>query len=172
MIVVADASPLIFLGKLRQFDLLHRVLGPDVRVPRAVYHELLVPAVEPAERQILETFLGRCRIEAVPHPGSFAKAMSAADNAVLTLAVRSKADLLLCDERITRTMAEAEGIRPLGTLGVLLRAMRQNILPADETRRLVDRLVSVHNFRISIEVYQAALAEISRGGAGGPGRRR
>ena len=164
MIVVADASPLIFLGKLRRLELLRHVLGSDIRVPRAVYHELLVPAVEPAERLVLETFLGPCRIEAVSRPGSFARAMSAADNAVLTLAMRSKADILLCDERITRTMAEAEGIRPLGTLGVLLRARRQCLLSPDETRRLVDQLVSAHNFRIGIEVYQAVLAEINSQG--------
>ena len=98
------------------------------------------------------------------HPArSFASAMSAADNAALTLAVQYQAEFLLFDERITRRMAEAEGIRPMGTLGVLLRAMRNDLLDQIETRRLVDLLVISHGFRIGVGLYQAVLAEIQKG---------
>ena len=86
--------------------------------------------------------------------------MSAADNAALTLAIRRKATLLLCDERVTRLMAENEGIRPLGTLGILLRATRAGLLTRRETRQMVDLLIRAHGFRIGIELYQAVLAEI------------
>ena len=86
--------------------------------------------------------------------------MSAADNAALTLAIRSKADYLLCDDRITRSMAEIEGVRALGTLGVLLRAARGKILSRREVRRLIDLLISAHNFRIGVEVYQEVLKEL------------
>jgi hypothetical protein len=162
MIVVADASPLIFLAKIRRLDLIPALLGSDIRVPRAVYKELFVSRMDPAEEGILRPFLDTCRIEAVERPRSFASAMSAADNAVLTLAVRYKAEFLLCDERITRRMAEAEGIRPLGTLGVLLRAMRNDLLDQTETRRLIDLLVISHGFRIGVGLYQTVLAEIQR----------
>ncbi len=86
--------------------------------------------------------------------------MSAADNAALTLAIRRSADILLCDERLTGLMAETEGIRPLGTLGVSLRALRKDLLVSSETRRLIDLLVRTHSFRIGIELYQAMLREI------------
>ena len=88
--------------------------------------------------------------------------MSEADNAALTLAVRSRADVLLCDERTTRQAARMEGIRSLGTLGVLLRAMRENLVSRPETRRTVDLLIRSHGFRIGIEVYQAVLTEIGK----------
>lgn len=157
MIVVADASPIIFLGKIRRLELVHSLLGQDVRVPRAVCRELLVTDMDSVEKERIEGFLANCRIEPVPGPRKFAKAMSAADNAALTLAVRCHADFLLCDDRITRTMAEIEGVRPLGTLGILLRASREKIISRKEARRLVDLLVSVHNLRIGVEVYQAVL---------------
>ena len=130
MIVVADASPLIFLAKVRQLDLVHGLLGRDirvpravhrevmapgidtVRVPRAVHREVMAPGIDTVEREALEPFLANCRIEAVPRPRRFASSMSAADNAALTLAVRCRASILLCDERATRIVAEAEGIRP------------------------------------------------------------
>ena len=160
MIVVADASPLIFLAKVRRLDVVHRLLGRDIRVPKQVRDEVLTPNVDSAEKRELQTFLNACTIEVVRRPRSFASAMSGADNAALTLAVRRHAGILLCDERITRLMAEAEGIRPLGTLGVLLRAMRQDLLSAVETRKLVDLLIRSHSFRIGIEDYQAVLVEI------------
>ena len=160
MIVVADASPLIFLAKVRRLELICELLGGDIRIPRAVRAEVMAPGIDPAERDVLEAFLASCVIEAVPRPRSFASAMSRADNAALTLAVRRKADILLCDERVTRLMAETEGIRPLGTLGVLLRAGRRGLMQPAETRRVVDLLVATHGFRIGVELYQAALAQI------------
>ncbi len=166
MIVVADASPLIFLAKVRRLEIVGRALGRDVRVPRQVAEEVLSPGADPAEIREIEEFLANCRVEVVRRPRRFASGMSRADNAALTLAVRENADFLLCDERISRLMAEAEGIRPVGTLGVLLRAMRVDLLSATETRTLVDRLVQDHGFRIGIELYREVLRQIDDYGVG------
>lgn len=161
MIVVADASPIIFLGKIRQLDLVTALLGRDIRIPRVVYGEVVVPGMDPAEKEAIERFVAGCRVEAVRNPRRFAAAMSDADDAALTLAVRCKADFLLCDDRVTRAMAALEGVRPLGTLGILLRARREGILTRADARRLLDFLIHSHNFRISVEVYQAALRGMS-----------
>jgi predicted nucleic acid-binding protein len=162
VIVVADASPLIFLAKLRRLDLIAVLFGEDVRVPQAVADEVLAPGTDHVELDLLEAFLRQCRVESVRHPQAFASAMSRADNEAVTLAVRARAGMLLCDDKLTRRMAEAEGIRPLSTLGILLMAMRQQRLTPDEARMLLDRLVESHDFRIGIGVYQAALKEILR----------
>ena len=81
MIIVADASPLIFLAKIRQLALIHSVLGCDIRMPRAVQRELFAGHIDPIEQEHLERFLTKCRIETVRRPRRFASAMSAADNA-------------------------------------------------------------------------------------------
>jgi predicted nucleic acid-binding protein len=163
MIVVADASPLIFLGKLRCLNLLHELFGRDIRIPRAVRDEVLCKGIDPIEEEVLQEFLGTCRVETVAHPKRFARAMSRADNEALTLALRCRADRLLCDESATRLMAEAEGVRPVGTLGVLLLAMRQGNLTPAVTRRHVDALVRDHGFRMGIDLYQAVVARIEQG---------
>jgi len=162
VIVVADASPLIFLAKIRRLALIHRLLGRDIRLPTLIRDEVLAPNVDPAEQRALETFLATCKIKTVRQPRRFATAMSRADDAALTLAIRDRAEILLCDENITRMMAEAESIRPLGTLGILLRAMRQQLISPSEAQRLLDALIQPHGFRIGIEVYRAALSEIER----------
>lgn len=113
-----------------------------------------------AEARALKDFFARCRIHPASKVPSVATALSAADNATLALAIRLKANRLLADDRILRAMAEAQGIRPLGTLGLLLGAHRREFLSPEESRRLLDALVSLHGFRIGIAVYQAALAQI------------
>lgn len=168
MIVVADASPLIFLAKIRRLDLLRALLGRDIRIPASVRDEVLAPGLDPVERETLDSFIGTCRVEVVRNRRRFASAMSSTDNEALTLALRTRAGIILCDDRITRRMAEAEGVLPLGTLGVLLRASRRCLLSVLETRRDVDDLIRLHAFRISIEVYQAVLAELDRQGGRRP----
>ena len=162
MIVVADASPLIFLGKIRRLDLIHRVLGGDVVVPQQVRDEVLARPLDPVESDELHRFLATVRMEGVDSPRAFAAGMSRADNAAMTLAVRLKADLLLADDRTVRRLADVEGIRPLGTLGVLLLALRRGLVDRTELRRLVDDLVRSHGFRIGVELYAAVIREIDR----------
>ena len=160
MIVVADASPLIFLGKVRRLDLLDKAVGGDVHLPESVHREVMLPGLDPAEAEYLAEFLKTCTIEAVRQPRQFARAMSAADNDALTLALRHRATFLLCDDRVTRLAAETEGIRSLGTLGILLRSLRQKATTPAETRALLERLIRSHSFRIGIELYRAVLEEI------------
>ena len=160
MTVVADASPLIFLGKIRRLDLIHRVLGDDVAVPQQVRDEVLAGPLDRAESDELHRFLAAVRMERVDSPRRFAAGMSRADDAAMTLAVRLEADLLLADDRTVRRLATVEGIRPLGTVGVLLLALRRRLVDRPEVRRLVDDLVRSHGFRIGVELYAAVMREI------------
>lgn len=163
MIVVADSSPLIFLGRIRRLGLIQGVLGGEVLVPDLVRGEVLAPPLDPAEGRVLEAFLDRCRVVAVRRARHFATAMSDADNAALTLAVRTKADHLLSDDRIVRNAAAVEGIHPLGTLGLLLLGVRQGVLGRAQARRDIDRLIRLHGFRIGVELYQAVQRRLDRG---------
>src|ERR1035437_7970237 len=161
MIVVADASPLIFLGKIGQLGLIPVLFEGTVWIPSSVRNEVLAPPISPAETRVLSAFLARCQIVKVARPERFSSSMSRADNDALTLALRKHADLLLADERLLRDMAVIEGIRPVGTLGILLLAMRKGLLSAAETRLHVDTLIRDHRFRIGIALYEIVLAHLA-----------
>ena len=161
MIIVADASPLIFLGKIGQLGLVPALFEGTIWIPASVRDELLAPPISPAEARTMGAFLGRCRIVRVTRPERFSTSMSRADSDALTLAIRKRADRLLADERLLRDMAVIEGIRPVGTLGVLLLAMQKGLLTAPQTRRCVDELIRDHHFRISIALYESALTHIA-----------
>jgi predicted nucleic acid-binding protein len=162
MIVVADASPLIFLAKIRQLELIPRLFPGKLLVPTAVRDELLARPLRPDEENLLGAFLQNCTVVRVAKPRSFAAAMSRADNAALTLAIRKNADLLLSDDRLIRRMARIENVRPMGTLGILLSAMKQDRLAPAATRQAVQALIRSHGFRIRIDVFEAVLSEIAR----------
>ena len=72
MIVVADASPLIFLAKIRRLDRVHVLLGRDIRIPKAVRDEVVARPLDPAEEHVLNLFLDVCRVETVRRPRTFA----------------------------------------------------------------------------------------------------
>ncbi len=160
MIMVVDASPVIFLAKLRRLDLIQAERTVDVHLSALVQDEILVPGEAKEERRAVEDFLAHAHVHPSRKKALFATALSRADNDTLALAIQLHAHCLLADDRILRAMAEAQGIRPLGTLGILLDALRHSILSKGEARRLLDALVGLHDFRIGIEVYQAVIAQI------------
>ena len=154
MILVLDAAPVIFLAKINRLPLLAKLFDADILIAEAVRDELFGPEVPPDEERLLTTFLTNCQIAQIRKPDIFAGALSFADNCILTLAHREHADLVLSDDRLVRKLTVIEGIRVVGTLGVLLHAKNKKLLSAIETLSLIDQLVEEHNFRISIRVYE------------------
>lgn len=162
MIIVADASPLIFLAKIGQLALIAHLFPGKHLVPHSVRTEVLSAPISPAEELALQTFLKSCHIEAVPKPRRYATALSRADNEVLTLALRRRASYLLSDDRLLRQLAVGEGLRPMGALGILLKALERGLMTRIQARQWIETLVQQHQFRISIEVYDATLQRIER----------
>jgi predicted nucleic acid-binding protein len=156
MIIVADSAPLIFLAKINQLSLLNGLFNAQILVPVVVRREILGPNVPPDEERLLTGFLSGCQIVALRKPTKFAQALSYADNCILTLAVKEPANVILSDDRLLRKTAVIEGIRVVGTIGILIRATKSSLLTAKKTVQLLDELVEEHNFRISTRVYEIA----------------
>ena len=73
------------------------------------------------------------------------------------LAQKLGADLII-DEREGSATAQIFGVRPIGTLAVLLLALARDRLTVDEFKECLDRLVSL-GFWLSVDVYNRALEE-------------
>jgi len=156
MIVVADAAPLIFLAKINQLSLITELFNAEILIPSVVSKEILGPVVPPSEERVLTAFLSGCRIINIRKPFRFARALSFADNCILTLASKKQADVVLSDDRLLRKTAVIGDLRVIGTLGMLIRATKTSRLAPQKAVDLMNELVEEHNFRISIEVYEAA----------------
>ena len=162
MTLVADAAPLIFLSKINQLSLISGLFEAEILIPEAVQNEVLGLDVQPDEERLLTGFLSSCRILIIREPTSFAKALSFADNCILTLAVEKRADMILSDDRLLRKTAVIEGFQVIGTIGVLIRAAKSSLISQKETVKLLDELVKYHNFRISTQVYEIARNTIDK----------
>ncbi|MHC4884994.1 MAG: DUF3368 domain-containing protein [Planctomycetota bacterium] len=159
MLIVADACPLIFLARLNHLSLLTSLFR-QITVPHCIMDEVLAPGGVGSEQIRLRSFLGSCQILDAPEEIFPSKALSVADNRLLSLCCRHKADLLLTDDALVRRIATQEGIRPLGTLGVLLQSAERRLISVRKTRCLVNALIEEHGFRISIEVYETVLRRL------------
>lgn len=159
-VVAADACPLIFLAKLDRLDLVRGVLSPTVWIPEAVHRELLAGSIPAPDHHRIVAFLRGCRIVPVPRPGYPSRSLALADRCLLALAARHPGTILLADDALVRRIAESEGRRVAGTLGVLIRAVRKGLLTRTAARENLDDLIANHRFRISVELYQEALRHL------------
>ena len=94
-LIVCDASPLIFLAKMRRLDLIFNPLGNDVIVLKCVVDDVMTP-VKPvsAERVRLQQFMERVWVIDVTESDPAPPALSRSDCQSLTWAARNGCSLM------------------------------------------------------------------------------
>jgi len=129
-LIIADASPLIGLAKIRRADLLFS-LAEEVWIPAAVWKEVVErDQSRPEVGLIRSSFANAVREVPDGEAAVFRDKVDAGEAAALALAARRPNALLLIDDHRGRMLAEQHGFRLLGTLGLLLRAKRAGLVPS------------------------------------------
>lgn len=150
MIVVSDTSPLRALAHLQSVELLKPLYG-EVLVPPAVESELSHP---PGNATGLD--LGAYEFIQVEAPldgtliEQFRQTLDPGESEALALALERKAAVVLIDEADGRQAATESGLSVVGTLGILLRAKENALIP--EIRSLLDNLEEELGFFVSGEL--------------------
>ncbi|GMV58064.1 MAG: hypothetical protein AMXMBFR72_11760 [Betaproteobacteria bacterium] len=153
---VVNTSPLILLGKIGQLDLLE-ALAPQVLVPAAVVEELTAGADRDPEGPSMLTWAQARSAQNVPVPQSIAGwDLGAGESQVLAHCLGSRKRAVL-DDAEARAAARVHGVRLIGTLGVILRARRANLIPA--ARPVIERLQERGAF-LSDDLVRLALAKV------------
>jgi predicted nucleic acid-binding protein len=151
MIVVADSSPLIAMGRIGQLEILHAVFG-TLLVPDAVWQEVVAEASgksgssEIAAASWIEhrTVRDSSLVSLLKHD------LGPGEAEAIVLARETGADFVLMDERLGRSAAQNLGLKVVGLIGVLIEARKQGLLgDAIET---MDRLSNEAGFWISAEL--------------------
>jgi predicted nucleic acid-binding protein len=162
-VVVSDASPLICLSAIRQFNLL-RLLYGEVLIPAAVWQEIThIPAFSPAASpQVAEdaSAAGWLQITTAsnrPLVTQLETLLDPGEAEAIALAVEHASSLLLIDERDGGQVARTLNVPLTGTLGVLLRAKALGHIPA--IKPLLTELVEQHHFRLHPDLLHRVLAE-------------
>ncbi len=147
-LVVSNTSPLIGLERIGQLHLLQQLFGVVV-VPPAVVREIGATTTLPKgiEQRDLTQTVG---------PRILSASLGAGESEAISLALEYHARVINLDDRPARRLAQVLHLPVIGTVGVLLAAKRQKLLPV--LRPSLDALVQ-HDFRIGQQLYEQVLRD-------------
>lgn len=154
MIVVANAGPLIALAIVGRFELLRSLYG-EIHIPPAVRDEVVASGRgRPGEQAVRSaSWIHTVEVEDATAVQLLRDRLDAGESEAIVLSMQLEADLLLMDEIRGRRVAEARGLNRTGTIGTVIAAKKQGLIP--RSTPLLDELIAA-GFRMSQELYATA----------------
>jgi predicted nucleic acid-binding protein len=153
MLIICDSSPLIALSLCKKLELLDTLFS-EVVVPETVYNEINKPGKPEAgniavwAREKIRQTGNRQLLQALN------LTLDAGESEAIALYWENSADFLLIDEQKGRKIAFQQGIKIIGTVGILLRAKQTGLITA--VRPFID-LLRDSPIRISDDLYKKTL---------------
>ena len=144
--VISNTSPLFYLHRLRQLELLQKLYGRIV-IPEAVVAELQAGQAQGEDVPDIKQLVWiEVRAVRVPKLIRLLPDLGSGEAQALALALEETDSVVILDDRLAREFAKLQNLRVTGTAGILLKAKQQGHLSAikpllKELRRL--------NFRLS-----------------------
>lgn len=157
MILILDASPLITLARIGSLDLLHQ-LADQIVIPNAVYAESVSQAPgRPGSSEIAEAdWITRRTVENQTHVQQLHTLVGLGEAETIVLAKEIRADAVVLDDSTARRLAEQEGCRVVGLLGLLVVAKQRGLLSA--VKPLLDAMRN-SGFFVGDELYATILRQ-------------
>jgi len=153
---ITNASPLILLAKLGRLDLL-RLGADEVLVPSAALEEVYaksdVASEETSKR--LGTWLKPCLVTR-PDLSRLFPDLGSGERDVLVQAIQEGISSVVLDDLDARRTARRMGMKPVGTVGLLLAAKKRGMIPL--LRKELNTLEEL-GFWISDSLVEEALRE-------------
>ena len=160
MPVVSNTSPILSLAAIQQLTLLKRQFG-EILIPSAVLSELKTSSDFRGTKQIRQAlrsgWIRKVEIQNLHLAQALALELDRGEAEAITLALQLNLREILMDEHDGRTRAKAMGLRPVGVLGVLLRAKREGNIPSVKSAMLLLR--QEVGFFIEDSLFQSILME-------------
>ncbi len=159
--VVSNSSPLIWLAKIGRLVLLRIIFG-GVIVPGKVYEEVALES-RSADSVLITRAVDDGWIEVSDEEMEEASVLAdrsgihLGEAEAILLAQKLGTELII-DEKEGSATAQMFGVRPIGTIAVLLLALARDQLTVDEFKECLDRLIA-SGFWLSVDVYNKALEE-------------
>ncbi len=157
--IVSNSTVLIYLAKIGRLSLL-KELFREVSIPEEVFTEVVIRGKEQehpdafiVEKAVKDGWIYVKHIEAVEVLENFG--IDPGEAQAIYLALSLDVPVLL-DQTHARNAAKALGLRPRGTLFILLAALRKKLLTYEDYQNSLEDLVKT-GFRMSDEVYLEAV---------------
>jgi predicted nucleic acid-binding protein len=162
--VISNATPLIYLAKADRLNLVYS-LFEEILIPEAVYEEVVSKGKRSGETDafLVEKAIeeGRISVRHVQGSHPVAIPLHPGEMEVISLALELGIDLLIMDDARARAAAEMAGLRPRGTLWLLLQAVKRNLLSFDGFLASLEAITH-HGFYLREEQYLRVIREARR----------
>lgn len=157
MILVLDASVLIALSRIGRLDLLRQIAG-TVHIPEAVYDEVVRRGEgQPGSVEVARAeWILRRQVYDRASVDRLRRQVGRGEAEAIVLARELAADFLVLDDATARRVAEMEGQRVLGLLGLLLHGKRSGVVPA--VKPVLDEMLAA-GFFVGDTVYRLILRQ-------------
>ena len=152
--VIVNSTPLIILGNIDRLDILQKMYG-EIIIPQAVFEE--VTSKNDDAKLKLSQNLSWIKIFEVKDKSSrkiYQAKLHDGEVEVMMLAKEISADLLIIDDNAAKKFAKFLGFTVTGTLGILLKAKSEKIIP--KIRPILEKMLE-ENFYISEKIINLVL---------------
>lgn len=152
MAIVCNAGPLISLARIERLSLLPALFG-EIVVPPAVHREVTNDESLPGAKDLVHA--GWLKLAEVQDRRAVERLLSSLDvgEAEALILAQELGATAAIDEKRGRRLAADLGVPQTGTVGILLSARREGIVPA--VRPLLDHLMA-NGVRLSSRLYEEA----------------
>ena len=163
MKAVANSSVLIALSSIGQISLLHRRFPEGILIPDAVWHEVVeAGGGRPGVMEVRSAgWIQRRTVRDTDYVRLLCTELDLGEAQAIALARQERAEVVLLDEKEARRVARRLGMRVLGTVGLLIWARREGLIP--NLREFLQVLQERGGFRLSREIYLTALRQVGEG---------
>jgi predicted nucleic acid-binding protein len=160
--VVCDAGPVIHLDEIESLHLLNDF--KTVLLPDSVYNEVLKYRPESLSMSKVEWVL-------VPHKASIEEplkiicrmfSLDVGETEALAILTEEPNCIFLTDDAAARIVAEKLGFKVHGTIGVLIRAVRRNLMKPQEVIDILHQLSSKSSLYIKASLLEEAISLVKR----------
>ena len=159
--IVSNATPLIYLAKANQLQILREVVF-QVFIPQRVYHEVVAEGkrLEEEDAYLVDEAVkeGWISVHQVKKQYPVQIPIHPGEREVISLAKELGILRVLMDDTKARKASELLGLKPTGTLGILLRAVAMHKLTFEHFLDILEGMVQ-SGFYLREEVYLKAVHE-------------
>lgn len=127
--VVSNTTPLLSLLKIDKLWLLNE-LYQQISIPQAVFQEIENGKSKPYYKDLTKNTWINIEVISGHETSKHLSDLGAGEYETLILAQERKADLVIMDERMGRNYAKQLGFKLTGTIGILLKAKQNHLLPS------------------------------------------
>lgn len=155
---VTNATVIILLAKVQSLWLLD--IFEEIITTEEIRREIVEGKDTPQpEKMVLnEYFSKKIILESVVELRRFG--LDGGETSALSLAIEKKYTFFLSDDKKARRVAESLSLKPIGTLGVILKNVEKKKLSKEQARTLINKLVE-QSYYLSTDVYKSVIELLS-----------